>query len=99
MLSSNAYVIRFATPGEIRALGPSAGAEDRPALVGEIAGRPAAALLADGRMVSNPLLATPLLRSYVRMRAEALRAHVRTPSVSDRLRAGVPVATVSASPA
>jgi hypothetical protein len=99
MLASNAYVIRSATPEELRALGPSFGSEAHPALVGEIEGRPAAALLADGRMVSDPFRATSLLRSFLRMRARALCAHARTPKLSARLRAAVPVVTASALPA
>ena len=92
MFSANAYVIRFATPEEAQVLGrpehPGARPTDR-VLVGEISGRPAAALLADGRVVSDPFQPTSHLVAYLRLRAGALQAYERTPSLRERLRAGV----------
>ena len=64
-----------------------------PALVGEIDGRPAAAIsLTDGRLVADPFQHTAALVAHLRMRARALTEHERTPSVRERLRERLPSA-------
>ena len=79
MFASNTYVIRSVARQE-----PLTG----PALVGEINGRPAAAIsLADGRVISDPFSSTASLVALLRMRARGMVAAARTPLVSDRLRA------------
>jgi hypothetical protein len=65
-------------------------------LIGEINGAPAAALsLADGRAIGDPFRPTAQLRRHLRVRAAAYTAHERTPSLRDRLRAGVRVPAAS----
>ena len=84
MFSATRYVIHHQADGRDPLRGP--------ALVGEIDGRPAAAIsLADGRVVANPFQQTAQLVALLRMRARALRRHERMPAVRDRLRAGVRV--------
>ena len=79
MFASNTYVIRT-----VPRQAPLAG----PALVGEINGRPAAAIsLADGHVISDPFQHTDSLVALLRMCARGLAAAARTPLVSDRLRA------------
>ena len=47
-----------------------------PALIGEIDGKPAAAMsLADGRIVADPFAPTEALVAHLRIRAHALHAH------------------------
>jgi hypothetical protein len=63
-----------------------------PALVGEIDGRPAAAIaLHDGRVLADPFQRTANLVAQLRMRARGLRSYERTPSLRERLRAAVRV--------
>ena len=89
MFAANAYVIRPATEIEGVALRELRG----PVLIGEVGGRPAAALsVADGRSVSNPFQPSPGLLAHLRMRAGALRAFEHTPSLGTRMRAAVQVA-------
>jgi hypothetical protein len=83
MFAANTYVIH-----NVDSQRPLAG----PALVGEIGGRPAAAIsLADGHVVADPFQHTAKLVAQLRMRARALRSHERTPVLRDRLRAAVRV--------
>jgi hypothetical protein len=94
---ANDYVIRAATAADETAIqhlsGPGPRLPGR-VLIGEIAGSPAAALsLADGRLVADPRARTAQLGMRMRIRAAAIRAFERTPSVSRRLRNGVRVAT------
>ena len=96
MFPATTYTIRLATPDDEPALrwladidsqGPLAAG---PVLVGELDGKPQAALsLDDGRVIANPFLATAPLLAHVRMRAGALRAYERTPSLSARIRAAL----------
>jgi len=88
MFAANTYKIRPATEIEGVAL------ELRgPILVGEVHGRPAAALsVADGRSVSNPFSPDSRLLAHLRLRAGAARAIERMPSLSARMRAAVKVA-------
>jgi hypothetical protein len=99
LFPANGYTIRYATVGDVPALRRLAGLDSRslfcgPALIGEIDGVPAAAVsLADGRVIADPFQHTAPLTPLLRMRARALRAFTRTPSLRERLRAGVrPVA-------
>jgi hypothetical protein len=79
MFATNTYVIR-----SVARQSPL----DGPALVGEIDGRPAAAIsLADGRVISDPFQRTSPLVALLRMRARGIAAAARMPLVSDRLRA------------
>ena len=99
MLTSNAYVMRAATDGDSEALRELAEMDSQPplagpALVGEIGGRPAAALsLTSGRAVADPFRQTAQLVSQLRLRARALEAVERTPSLRERMIAGVRVAS------
>jgi len=106
MLPANTYVIRRATTDDEQALQGLAELDSQrplsgPVLIGEIEGRPAAAVsLSDGRAIADPFELTVHLRQILRMRAAAMRTHARTPSLPDRLRASigtVPVARASES--
>jgi hypothetical protein len=86
MFAANTYVIRPASETEGVALRELRG----PVLIGEVQGRPAAAMsVADGRTVTNPFMPTASLVAHLRLRAGALRAFERMPSVGARMRAGV----------
>ncbi|HEX3317990.1 MAG TPA: hypothetical protein VHR88_08230 [Solirubrobacteraceae bacterium] len=86
MFATNTYVIRPATDLEGIALREL----DGPVLIGEVGGRPAAALsVADGRAVTNPFQPTARLLAHLRMRAGAQRALRTTPSLAERMRAAV----------
>jgi hypothetical protein len=87
MFAANTYVIRAASETEGVALSELRG----PLLIGEVQGRPAAAMsVADGRAVTNPFMPTASLVAHLRLRAGALRAFERMPSVGARMRAAVP---------
>jgi len=89
MFAANTYKIRAATETEGVALRELRG----PILVGEVDGRPAAALsVADGRSVTNPFSPNSRLLAQLRLRAGAARAIERMPSLSARMRAAVKVA-------
>ena len=96
MFSATAYVIRIATAEDEAALRRLADIDSQdpltagPYLVGEVDGSPTAALsLADGRVVANPFVPTAQLLAHLRMRAGALRAYERMPSLPARLRAAL----------
>jgi hypothetical protein len=95
MYSANHHLIRPATPQDERALQRLAELDGQrplsgPALVGEIGGVPAAALsLTDARLVADPFKRTAVLSQLLRMRAGALQAYSRTPSLPDRIRAAM----------
>jgi hypothetical protein len=97
MLPPNpAYTLRFATPDDEPALHRLAEIDSQspltatPVLLGEIDGTPQAALsLSDGRVVANPFLPTASLLAHLRMRAGALTAYERTPSLASRIRAAM----------
>ena len=97
MFPANAHVIRLATEEDVRALWQLAQLDSQRPLsgniiIGEIDGTPAAAVsLTDGRMVSDPFRATGQLTQSLRMRASALNAVAKTPSLRDRMLAGVRV--------
>jgi hypothetical protein len=96
MLPANTYVIRPATDDDRQALRALAELDsqhhplDGPVLVGEIDGRPAAAIsLQDRRVIADPFLFTVQLRQVLRMRAAALHAREQTPSLPVRVRAAI----------
>jgi hypothetical protein len=89
MFAANTYVIRPANETERAALRELRA----PVLIGEVEGRPAAALsVTDGRSATNPFQPTHRLLAQLRMRAGALRAIAHTPSLAARMRAAVKVA-------
>ena len=95
MLPANTYVIRPATDDDQPALEALAELDsqrplDGPALVGEIDGRPAAAIsLQELRVIADPFQFTVQLRQVLRMRAAALHAREQTPSLPVRVRAAI----------
>jgi hypothetical protein len=95
MLPANTYLIRPATDDDQQALRALAELDSQhplngPALVGEIDGRPAAAIsLQDRRVIADPFLFTVQLRQVLRMRAAALHAREQTPSLPVRVRAAI----------
>jgi len=96
MFSATTYIIRIATAEDEAALGRLADIDSQdpltagPYLLGEVDGRPQAALsLTDGRVVANPFVPTAQLLAHLRMRAGALGADERMPSLPARLRAAL----------
>ena len=95
MYPGNYYVIRQATAEDQRSLHQLAELDSQrplsgPALIGEIGGVPAAALsLNEGRVIADPFQHTALLSQLLRMRAGALDAYSRTPSLAERIRAAM----------
>jgi hypothetical protein len=95
MYPANAYVIRRATEDdevELRRLAELDGQRPLigPALVGEIEGKPAAAVSAiDGRVIADPFQYTAVLRQVLRIRLSAMRSYARTPSLAERVRASL----------
>jgi hypothetical protein len=99
---TRAYTLRLATADDEPALRRLAEIDSQepltatPVLVGEIDGRPEAALsLTDGRTVANPFLPTALLLAHLRLRAGVLVAYERTPSLAARIRAALSAAVPS----
>jgi hypothetical protein len=96
MFAANAYRIRFATVEDADILRRLAERDSQQPLVGriligEIDGRPAAALsLHDGRVIADSSSCTDRLAPTLRMRAGAIRAFEATPSLRDRLLAALP---------
>ena len=95
MFPANAYVIRLAGDHDEADLDrlaevDSAAPLEHPILVGEIDGRVAAALdLDSGRAIADPFVPTAALLIHLRMRAAAIDAYARQPSVADRIRAAL----------
>jgi hypothetical protein len=95
MLAANAYVIRLAgdhDEEELERIAEVDSAEplEHPILLGEIDGRPQAAIDLDtGRVIANPFVPTAALLVHLRMRAAGLEAYVREPSVGKRIRAAI----------
>jgi hypothetical protein len=89
MFSASTYPIRPATEIEESALRELRGL----VLIGEVDGRLVAAMsMADGRTITNPFQPNANLLAHLRMRAGALRAIQRVPSLRARLREAVQVA-------
>jgi hypothetical protein len=97
MFAANAHVIRPAVADDAQSLRELAELDSQrplttPALVGELDGRPAAAIsMADGRVVADPFKPTAKLTPLLRMRRDSLRALERTPSLRERICAAVRV--------
>jgi hypothetical protein len=97
MFPANAYVIRRTTDDDAYALSQLSQLDgQRPlggqVLIGEIDGRAAAAIsLIDHRVVADPFEPTAQLSALLRMRAKAMHAYARTPSLRERMLAGVRV--------
>jgi hypothetical protein len=95
MFSSTAYMIRRASDEDASALEyiaalDSQGPISTNALIGEIDGRPAAAIsLVSGRVVADPFRPTAELVAHLRARAYGVVAADRRPSLRDRIRAGI----------
>ena len=96
MFSATTYSIRVATADDTASLRWLAEIDSQaplaagPVLLGELDGTPQAAIsLADGRVIANPFLATAQLVARIRIRAGAIRAYERTPSLSQRIRAAL----------
>ena len=91
MFPADAYVIRLATEADAATLRRLAVLDSsRPltgrVLIGEIDGTPAAALsLKTGVAVADPFQATENLRVHMRMRASAVEAIDREPSLRERM--------------
>ena len=89
------YVIRHAIPSDDQALRDIAALDSQrqlaePVLIGEIDGRPAAGIsLVDHRVIADPFMHTATLTQVLPVRARALDAHRRTPSLVERLRASL----------
>ena len=96
MFAANAYPIHIATADDVDALQQLAKrCSQRPlegrVLIGEIAGKPVAALsFGDGRVIADPSRDTGRLVATLRMRAGAVKAYETMPSLRDRLIAALP---------
>lgn len=95
MYPSYPYVIRSAADEDEQTLRRLAGLDSQPpllhpALIGEIDGKPAAAIsLIDGRVIADPFRSTAGLRQVLQTRYRVLRTYSRTPSLPERLYAAV----------
>jgi hypothetical protein len=95
MFAPTTFVIRQVAPRDIPALERLARLDSAkplamPALIGYRGDRPAAALsLVDDRIVADPFQPTGHLAAHLRVRAGALHAVERTPSLSRRIRAAL----------
>jgi hypothetical protein len=93
MYSTNAYLIREATPADKDELNRLAELDSqRPlsgrVLIGEVDGSAAVAVsLLDGRVIADPFRATAHLIPLVGLRARSLRSFEAVPSLTDRIRA------------
>ena len=96
MIPANSHVIRYnesADAMDLRRLAAQAGQKplSRPVLIGEVDGRPAAAVsLVDLRVVSDGSAGTERLVPLLVMRARAARAHHAMPDVRERVTALLP---------
>ena len=96
MFASDAYCIRPATEADEQHLLRLSILDSQPdltapALIGEIDGKPVAAMsLSTGRVVADPFASTEALVAHLRVRARALPAH-RRETLADRLRGIAPV--------
>ena len=91
MFPADAFIIRHATEADAAALRRLAALDSaRPltgrVLIGELEGQPAAALsLKTGAAIADPFQRTDALRAYLRMRASAVEAVDREPSLRERM--------------
>jgi hypothetical protein len=90
MFASDAYTVRTATELDEQhllrlSLLDSQRELTRPALIGEVNGKPAAAMsLTSGRVVADPFAPTEALVAHLRVRARAVQTH-RRDTLSERL--------------
>jgi hypothetical protein len=102
MFPANAYVIRLAGEQDKDTVRQLAELDSQrpliePILIGEIHGRPAAAVsLTDGRVVADPFQATAHLTPILHLRADAFKAFSKEPSLRARLLAGLRVRHIPA---
>jgi hypothetical protein len=102
MFSPYIYGIRPATPADADALARLAQLDSQApltgrVLLGELGGSLAAAIsLADGRVIADPFRRTAQVAVQLRIQAGAQRAYERTPSLSERMLAGLSPAVVAA---
>jgi hypothetical protein len=95
MYAANTYVIRRASEEDRALLAriaelDSQGPITTDALIGEVAGSPAAAIsLVSGRVIADPFLPTAELVAHMRARANGIVAFDRRPRLRDRIRAGI----------
>ena len=95
MFSATTHIIRPATGRDDITLESLAALDSQrplsgPVLIGESDGRAVAAIsLADGRVVGDPFVPTAQLAALLRMRASALVAYERRPSLRERIRAAL----------
>jgi len=91
LFPADAFIIRPATEADAAALRRLAALDSaRPltgrVLIGELEGKPAAALsLKTGVAIADPFQRTDALRAYLRMRAAAVEAVDREPSLRERM--------------
>jgi hypothetical protein len=95
MFAANTYNIRYAKPDDNQTLTSLAERNSQqpltgPVLIGEFNGATAALSLADGRVIVDPSPRTDHLVANLRVRAVSTWAHESTPSLRDRLLAGLP---------
>jgi hypothetical protein len=96
MYAANSYTIRLATDADADALKRLAQLDSQPPLqgaiiIGELHGEPVAALaLDDDRTIADPFRPTAHLLATMRVRARGLRAAEITPSLRERMLAGLP---------
>jgi hypothetical protein len=95
MLHGHAYKMRIATPEDapyvrrVVELDSSRPMKGR-LMIGEIDGAVAAVMsLEDGHVAADPFQRTSALVTHMRSRVQATRAYERTPSLRERLLAGV----------
>src|SRR3954452_15371289 len=95
MFPANHFLIRPATARDDITIESLAALDSQrpiatPALIGEADGRAVAAIsLVDGRVVADPFVRTAQLVAILRMRAGAVRAYTREPSLRRRIRSGL----------
>ena len=105
MFPASVYVIRRALDDDAAALRQLADLDSQSSIVGdalidEIDGRPAAAIsLAEGRVVAEPFQFTEQLSATLKMCARSIRVSEPTPSVRERVLAGVRITGVWAAKA
>ena len=96
MFVSDAYTVRPAAEGDEQHLLRLSILDSQPevrapALIGEINGKPAAAMsLSTGRVVADPFAPTEALVAHLRVRAHALQTHRRS-RLTERLRNVAPL--------
>ena len=95
MFPADAYIIRQATEQDaatLRRLATLDAAKPLTGrvLIGEVDGQPAAALsLKTGATIADPFVRTDALRMHMRMRASAVTAVTREPSLRERMLDGL----------